>query len=74
MSSGPWKIFHLTIIIKTFILKLHNTVFKVDRPKDAYVAIKEKDATYSFTRVPPANRVKDTSFKYGGQVRQFYLV
>ena len=48
--------------------------FKVYRRKDGYVAIKDRDGIYSFTRVPPAKRVRDTSFKYGGQVRKLHLV
>ena len=48
-------------------------LFKVFRHKDGYVAIKENDGTYSFTRVPQEKRIRDMSIKYGGQVRQRYL-
>ena len=34
------------------------------------MAIKQNDSTYSFTRVSPEKRGRDTSFKYGGKVRQ----
>ena len=47
-------------------------LFKEWRRKVGYVAIKENDGTYSFTRVPQVKRLRDVSFKYGGQVRQHY--